>query len=179
MSVDIRAVAPREYQALGQLMVEVYSRLEGFPGPEEQPGYYDMLADIGQFNEQPGIRVLVALTQAGELAGGVVYFDDMAGYGSGGSATHEVNSAGIRLLGVADRFRGLGVGRALTEACLELAHASGRAQVILHTTAAMQVAWKLYTRLGFERSPDLDFSQQGLPVFGFRLQLEAAGKSAS
>jgi RimJ/RimL family protein N-acetyltransferase len=35
----------------------------------------------------------------------------------------------------------------------------------------MPVAWRLYEKLGFERSKDLDFSQDGLPVFGFRLWL--------
>jgi hypothetical protein len=47
----------------------------------------------------------------------------------------------------------------------------GHAQVILHTTQAMQIAWTLYERLGFERSKDLDFVQGDLPVFGFRLWL--------
>ena len=37
----------------------------------------------------------------------------------------------------------------------------------------MQVAWGLYIRLGFARSEDLDFLQQGFPVFGFRLKLKA------
>ena len=36
----------------------------------------------------------------------------------------------------------------------------------------MQVAWRLYQKMGFERSPDLDFTQEELPVFGFRLGLE-------
>ncbi len=44
-------------------------------------------------------------------------------------------------------------------------------KVVLHTTQAMQVAWGLYEKLGFERSVDLDFMQVGLPVFGFRLRL--------
>jgi hypothetical protein len=35
----------------------------------------------------------------------------------------------------------------------------------------MQVAWRLYEQLDFVRSEDLDFSQQGLPVYGFRLRL--------
>jgi hypothetical protein len=46
--------------------------------------------------------------------------------------------------------------------------------VILHTTAAMRVAWALYERLGFRRSEDLDFMQGELPVFGFRLRLAAS-----
>jgi len=95
----------------------------------------------------------------------------MAQYGSGGAATTVKDASGIRLLGVSPRFRGLGAGRALTQACIQQAREKGQAQVILHTTQAMQIAWQLYERLGFVRSEDLDFSQQELPVFGFRLQL--------
>jgi ribosomal protein S18 acetylase RimI-like enzyme len=63
------------------------------------------------------------------------------------------------------------VGKALTHACIERARERGHAQVILHTTLAMRVAWALYESLGFERSEDLDFRQGDLPVFGFRLRL--------
>ena len=168
---EIREVLPNEHQLLGQLMVGVYSGLDGFPAPKEQPGYYEMLANIGKFAIQRETKVLVAISTEGELTGGVVYFGDLALYGSGGTATTVKNASGIRLLGVHPRFRGKGAGRSLTEACIELARARGHAEVILHTTQVMKVAWRLYLRLGFERSPDLDFAQKKFPVFGFRLHL--------
>lgn len=56
-------------------------------------------------------------------------------------------------------------------ACIQRAREQGRSQVILHTTRAMTVAWGLYGKLGFVRSEDLDFQQDALPVFGFRLRL--------
>lgn len=171
VQLTIRDLRAEEYDALGQLMVEVYSHLEGFPTPEEQPRYYDLLTNIGRFTEKKGARVLVAFTPENELVGGIVYFGDMAEYGSGGTATAEKNASGIRLLGIDPRFRGLGAGKALAQACIQLAREKGHAQVILHTTQAMQVAWRMYERLGFERSEDLDFLQQGFPVFGFRLKL--------
>ena len=153
-------------------MVEVYASLDGFPTPDDQPRYYEMLANIGTFSEQPDTEVLVALSANGQILGGVVYFSDMARYGAGGSATAETNASGIRLLGVDPKSRGAGVGKALTNACIQLARDKGHAQVVLHTTQAMEVAWALYTKLGFERSPDLDFTQEALPVFGFRLRLD-------
>lgn len=39
------------------------------------------------------------------------------------------------------------------------------------TTEAMRTAWGMYERMGFRRSEDLDFPQEDLPVFGFRLSL--------
>jgi ribosomal protein S18 acetylase RimI-like enzyme len=171
MPLTIRDLRPNEFGALGRLLVEVYSSLEGFPTPEEQPHYYELLANIGRFTEKRDARVLVALSPEGELVGGVVYFGDMAEYGSGGIATTIQHASGIRLLGVNPRFRGMGAGRELTKACIKLAQEKGHAQVILHTTQAMRIAWGLYERLGFERSEDLDFLQGELPVYGFRLSL--------
>ena len=169
----IRDLHPFEFDALGRLMVDVYSKLEGFPTPAEQPQYYELLANIGRFTEKPDTRVLVAVSPEGDLMGGVVYFGDMAQYGSGGTATSITNSSGIRLLGVDPRFRNAGAGRALTNECIRLARERGHSQVVLHTTQAMRTAWGLYERLGFTRSQDLDFSQQGFPVYGFRLRLDA------
>jgi ribosomal protein S18 acetylase RimI-like enzyme len=100
-----------------------------------------------------------------------VYFADMSQYGAEGAATQERDASGIRLLGVAQASRGVGVGRALTLACIELARGRGHSQVVLHTTRAMATAWTMYERLGFARSEDLDFSQQALQVFGFRKRL--------
>ena len=170
----IRDVEPSEFGALGRLMVDVYSHLDGFPTPADQPQYYEMLANIGRFSERPHARVLVARSPDGDLVGGVVYFGDMAQYGSGGIATSIRDASGIRLLGVDPRFRGAGAGKALTEACIRLAREAGHAQVILHTTRAMGTAWTMYERMGFERAEDLDFEQQGFPVYGFRLSLHAA-----
>lgn len=171
MNITIRDIRAEEGAVLGQLLVEVYATLPGFPSPEQQPRYYEMLRNIYAFTERPATRVLVALDDREHIVGGVVYFGDMAQYGSGGTATRETRASGIRLLGVSPSVRGGGIGKALTEACLALARDSGNTQVILHTTEAMRIAWGLYERLGFVRSSDLDFMQEALPVFGFRLKL--------
>ncbi|HET6806515.1 MAG TPA: GNAT family N-acetyltransferase [Frateuria sp.] len=171
MDVRLREARPDEFEALGQLLVDVYARLEGFPKPEEQPRYYALLADIGQFARKPQAQLLVALDAQERLLGGVAYFGEMAHYGSGGMAGTLTDASGIRLLGVAPAARGLGVGRALTAACIQRARERGHARVVLHTTRAMQVAWGMYERLGFERAPELDFMQGELPVFGFSLFL--------
>ena len=170
--LDIREIRREEYAQLGQLMIDVYSRLDGFPDPVEQPAYYEMLANIGSISEQEDAEVLVAISPERGMLGGVVYFSDMAAYGSGGTATGQKNASGFRLLGVDAKARGAGVGSALSQACIQKARDYGHEQVILHTTQSMKVAWKLYLKLGFKRSKDLDFMQENLPVFGFRLNLD-------
>lgn len=170
-SFTIRPAVPAEFPAIGVLLSSVYAQLDGFPKPAEQPRYYDMLARVGDLTQKPGIELLVAVDAANELMGAVVYFDDMQHYGSGGSATREVNAAGFRLLGVKPEVRGGGVGKQLTLACIERAQQQGRGQVIIHTTKAMLTAWRMYEAIGFRRSPDLDFMQGDLEVVGFRLKL--------
>jgi GNAT superfamily N-acetyltransferase len=167
----VRNARPGEFEAVGTLMVNVYSQLDGFPSASEQPEYYRMLANIGKLTEQPETELLVAVSSEGTIGGAVVYFGDMKFYGSGGSATKEINAAGFRLLAVEPSARGLGIGMLLTNSCIDKAREQERAQVVIHTTMAMRTAWKMYEKLGFERSDDLDFMQEQLPVFGFRLVL--------
>lgn len=169
--VVIRDARPDELAAFGELLVAVYSGLEGFPSRSEQPHYYALLANVGSLAQKPGAGVLVAVSPDEGLIGGVVYFGKMAHYGSGGNATSVEDASGIRLLAVSPRHQKAGIGAMLTSACIERARQREHTQVILHTTRAMNVAWRLYEKLGFRRSEDLDFMQAEMPVYGFRLRL--------
>ena len=168
---EIRPARPEEFTRLGQLLVAVYAGLAGMPTLQQQPDYYAMLADVGRRASNPAITVLTATSSAGELLGSVDFIADMQHYASGGTAGSIVDAAGIRLLAVSPRYRGLGLGRALTQQCIERALERHRSRVILHTTKAMQTAWSMYERLGFRRLPEIDFVQGTLEVFGFQLTL--------
>lgn len=171
MSYEIRSAHPTEFKTIGQLMVQVYSQLDGFPKPLEQPQYYKMLENVGDLTLKPNVDLLVAVSSEGKIDGAVVYFGDMQYYGSGGTATKEINSAGFRLLAVNSNTRGLGLGKLLTLSCIDKARKMNLEQMIIHTTKAMMQAWKMYEGIGFKRSEDLDFVQGELPVYGFRLKL--------
>jgi len=167
----IRNAKPEEFLEIGNLMVQVYSQLDGFPKQTVQPNYYKMLANVGEFTNKPGTEILVAIDSKEKIAGALVYFNDMKNYGSGGTATMEKNAAGFRLLAVNPLTRGKGIGKLLTLECIRKAKGEGLSQVVIHTTMAMQTAWKMYEKIGFKRSEDLDFMQGELPVFGFRFLL--------
>jgi len=171
-NVIIRNAQADEYSEIGKLLVRVYSRLEGFPKETEQPAYYKMLASVGELTKKPGTEIMVAISEEGQITGAVVYFGDMQYYGSGGIATQEKNGAGFRLLAVDTDFRGQGIGKHLTIECINKTKGKKIPQLIIHTTKAMQTAWKMYEKLGFERSVELDFMQGELPVYGFRLKLQ-------
>ena len=130
-----------------------------------------MLANVGALTNKPETALIVAAAPDNTIAGAVVFFGDMQYYGSGGTATGEKNAAGFRLLAVDSQHRGQGIGKLLSNACIEKAKSKNLDQLIIHTTLAMTTAWRMYESLGFERSEDLDFMQGELGVFGFRLKL--------
>lgn len=167
----VRPALPEEFAHIGNLMVGAYSQLAGFPSQAEQPRYYHMLANVGEMTKLPGVELLASVSAEGIIDGAVVYVGDMKHYGSGGMATAEKDAAGFRLLAVDPGARGNGAGKRLTLACINKAKASHRRQLIIHTTRPMQTAWSMYERLGFQRAPELDFKQDTLEVFGFRLLL--------
>lgn len=168
---QIRNAQPNEFEEIGKLMIQTYAQLDGFPKPHEQPKYYNMLANIGEFIQKPNTELLIAHAHDNKIVGTVVYFSDMKHYGSGGTATQEINTSAFRLLAVDNTQRGKGIGKHLALACIQKAVDNKSKQMIIHTTTAMQAAWTLYESLGFIRSNDLDFLQEGLPIYGFRLKL--------
>lgn len=167
----IRNAKPSEFEQIGKIMVQVYSQLDGFPKESDQPEYYKMLANIGELTKNPGTDLLIAVSSEGKIAGGVVYFSDMRYYGSGGTAPSKKDASGFRLLAVSPLFRGHGIGKLLSIACINKAKSLQHFKVIIHSTKAMQIAWKMYEKLGFKRSKELDFKQEDLPVYGFELIL--------
>lgn len=167
----IREARTNEFAEVGQLMVDVYSQLDGFPKKEEQPNYYNTLASVGDFTLKPQVKLLVAISENNSIDGAVVYFGDMQYYGSGGTATIEKDAAGFRLLAVCHKARGNGIGKLLTNYCIDLAKRENQSQLIIHSTQAMQIAWSMYEKLGFKRYKSIDFMQANLQVYGFRLLL--------
>lgn len=168
---EIVVAAPDEYTEVGELMAKVYAALKGFPSRAEQPNYYALFDDLGALVDNDSSDLLIARSLDGELLGSVIYFGDMKHYGSGGIATSIKRASGLRLLAVLSTVRGYGIGRALTNRCIESARRKQHEQVVLHTTQNMEAAWQMYERMGFKRYEEIDFLQGELPVFGFSLAL--------
>jgi ribosomal protein S18 acetylase RimI-like enzyme len=77
----------------------------------------------------------------------------------------------VRLLAVAPEARGQGIGTALMKECIRRARQGGAACLNLHTTDMMQVAIRMYERMGFVRAPELDFHPDpNVTVKAYRLE---------
>ena len=84
----------------------------------------------------------------------------------------------VRLLAVAPEARGQGIGTALMKECIRRARRLGVACLNLHTTDMMQVAMRMYERMGFVRAPELDFHPDpNITVKAYRLELVRVGKA--
>jgi GNAT superfamily N-acetyltransferase len=79
----------------------------------------------------------------------------------------------VRLLAVAPEARGQGIGTALMQDCILRARSFGAICLNLHTTDMMQVAKRMYERMGFVRVPELDFHPDpSVTVKAYRLDLD-------
>ena len=162
---QIRPIGPEEHAPLGRLTVAAYHSL-----PTEMPHqqvYDERLRDVA--TRATTSCVLVAVSLDGELLGGVTYVSGPDDPYSEGLVEGE---AGMRMLAVDPGRHGRGVGRALTQACLERARSDGRRRMVLHTGDWMAAAKHLYESLGFEREPTIDFSPApGIDLLGYAIEL--------
>ena len=160
MWVTVRQIDPAEHAAVAELTVSVYIG-EGFT----LPGYEPELRDVAGRAAQS--TVLVALLR-GQLVGSLA----VATQGGPLAELAVPGEAVIRMLAVAPEARGAGVGETLMRAALELARSEGCAMVRLSSQDNMTAAHRLYARLGFLRTPALDwFPVPGLLLWAFALPL--------
>ena len=157
-TVLIRPVRPEEHYALGEVTVAAYHSLPDVM--DHQDAYDRRLRDVARRAETS--CMLVAVGPEGELLGGVTY---VCGPDDPYSEELTEGEAGMRMLAVDPARQRHGVGRALTQACLDRARAAGRRCLVLHTGAWMPGAIALYEKMGFVRRPEIDFT----PVPGIDL----------
>jgi ribosomal protein S18 acetylase RimI-like enzyme len=147
----IRPIRPDEYEPLGELTVAAYHSLPDVIG--HQDAYDRQLRDVAW--RAATSCVLVAVGPEGELLGGVTY---VRGPDDPYSEELTEGEAGMRMLAVDPIRHGQGIGRALTQACLDRAREAGRERLVLHTGGWMPAAIRLYEKLGFVRKPQIDFA---------------------
>jgi GNAT superfamily N-acetyltransferase len=164
--VKVRAAEPADYATLGALTVAAY---RGVPGYVGEPTYEDELRNVRARISAVDTEVFVAVADDGVVLGGVTYAASPA---SPQAEFRDPEAAGFRMLAVDPAAQGSGAGAALVAAVVERARADGRRRIIIHSTQWMTTAHNLYTRRGFARRPDLDWTPvPGIDLWGFVLEL--------
>ena len=164
--LTVRVVLPDEYRDLAALTIAAYRDLLG-PGLGAR--YQAELADVA--GRAGLVDVLVAVDADGEVVGGIAYVP-----GPGPMAWFDgPDEAGLRMLAVAPPAQGRGVGAALVAAGIDRARAVGKHRLLLHTTATMTTAQRLYERSGFRRDLGRDeVIEGGTHLLAYTLVLEPA-----
>lgn len=142
----IRLIRDDEIGAVSELTVAAYTSAYEING--------NYLKELGQVAERVRTQqVWVALDAAtGELLGTV----STPLPGERLSDFAQPDEMDFRLLAAAPAARGRGVGRALVEHCAELARQRGASRLVLHTGDDMDLAVRLYERMGFERLTEIE-----------------------
>lgn len=163
-TLRVRLADPPEYDAVGALTVAGYVA-DGHLVPGDP--YAAVLRDAAQ--RARDAELLVAVDADDDAIVGTVTFC------VAGTPYAEVSHPGeaeFRTLATAPGARGRGVGTALVVACLDRARALGASRVVISSGDWMLTAHRLYSRLGFVRLPDRDWSPiPGVDLLAFSREL--------
>jgi ribosomal protein S18 acetylase RimI-like enzyme len=153
----VRIAEEDSFEAARRVLRAAYSEYESAFPAENWTVY---LQDILDLEGRGDASELLIAERDGELVGCVSYFPpgSKASYPSDAFSERWPDDwSAIRLLAVDPEARGGGVGRRLTDACIDRARAQGAPVLGLHTTAPMAIARAMYERMGFVRAPRFDF----------------------
>jgi ribosomal protein S18 acetylase RimI-like enzyme len=161
----IRPARDEDLPTIGELTYQAYYH-DGYVASRDQGGYGLTLSDARPRYEQA--EVLVAVDDTDTILGTVT----IAQPGSNFSEIATSGEVEFRMLAVSPAARGRGTGEALTRHVIEQATERGLTAVVLSSSPTMHTAHRLYERLGFYRTPDLDwFPGPGIPLITYRLDL--------
>jgi len=165
VTVTVRPAHSSELASLGELTVEAYLA-DGFVGNGD--GYVDHLRDAASRAREAELYVAELADRPGVPAGTVTFCPE-------GSPWCELARPGegeFRMLAVARDARRRGVGESLVSTCIERSRELGYRALVLSSLPAQQTAHRVYARLGFRRTPELDWSPvEGVDLLAFRLDL--------
>ena len=169
----VRPAGPSDLPAARRVLLAAYQEYAATLPPAVFGRY---LTDILDVESRAGSGEVLVAEHGGRVVGTVTYYAEAGDQGFGWPA----GWAGLRALGVEPRARGLGIGLALLEACLERALAAGAPVICLHTAEFMTAAVAIYEAAGFRRDPANDFDAAGrlalggvrpVPILAYRLDL--------
>jgi ribosomal protein S18 acetylase RimI-like enzyme len=149
--IVIRDARPEELESVARLLKKSYEQYASSMPARSWKMYLEDIMDVrGRLDSSQ----LIVATVGDKLAGAVTLYLDKAipeetGWPAGWSS--------VRLLGVDPQYRGHGIGRALMEECMKRSREHGFHTIGLHTTLMMDVARRMYERMGFVRVPEHDY----------------------
>jgi ribosomal protein S18 acetylase RimI-like enzyme len=140
MTWSLRNFEPSDAEAVNHLALLAFEEYRA-----EYSDWEAFSRNIGSMASLSDSGELIVAVDEGRIVGAVVY---VGPYGPK-REFFEPEWPVLRMLVVAPECRGMGIGRALTEACIARARRDGARVIALHTSPIMKVALPLYLRMGF------------------------------
>jgi ribosomal protein S18 acetylase RimI-like enzyme len=149
MMLAVRVARPDEFAEIGRLTVAAY---EASGQLDEGVGYERTLVDVA--TRAAAGTVLVAVDEpAGRLLGAVLFVLPGSRY----AELARQGEAEFRMLAVDPAAQGRGIGRLLVAECLRRAAEANCVAVVICYRDFVESAYRLYSGMGFERLPELDW----------------------
>jgi ribosomal protein S18 acetylase RimI-like enzyme len=173
VTVTVRPVHTSELAAVGELTVQAYA-VDGFVSHGER--YAGTLRDVATRAREAEVYVGLLPERPDAIAGTVTFCPQ----GSPWSELAQPGEGEFRMLAVAPQARRRGVAEALVGVCLERAEELGYGAVVLSSLPEQRAAHRIYERLGFRRTPDLDWSpHEEVGLLAYRLELPRFARTAA
>jgi GNAT superfamily N-acetyltransferase len=152
--MEIRRITDGDdHDHAGRLVQAAYSALADM---HEEPEYLEYLGDVAARRHEADVIVAVV----DERIVGCLTF--VPGPGTDHHEFDDPDSASFRYFGVDPAVQGVGVGRAMVQWCIDEARRLGRPRLRIHTLPVMVAAQRLYTQMGFVRTPEFDENWDGV-----------------
>ena len=160
----LRRGTAEDYRAIGDVTVAAYEQFL----TDAEDFYIEHLRDAASRDRDA--ELWVAADDTGEVLGSVT----LCPVGSPWREIGTDNEAEFRMLAVAPKAQGSGVGTALMGLVVRRAREDGARAIVLSSLAEMSAAHRIYHRQGFERVPERDWSPvPSVHLIAFRKELEA------
>ena len=169
-TLEIRNATEKELKQVAKVIKDAYEEYAVNFSPEGWRGYSENIQDVASRFDKA--EILIAL-QGKTIVGSLTL------YPNGKDNDWPSNWAGLRLLGVAPKYRGMGVARALMNEAIARSRKRDSTTIGLHTTEMMAVAQQMYIRMGFTRAPRYDFHPRpGMTVMAYKLPLRKTSSTS-
>jgi ribosomal protein S18 acetylase RimI-like enzyme len=154
---SIRAALPADAESINRLCIAAFEEFRNEIGDTKWPLLRETLSRTSELLHEG--ELIVAEDPSG-LLGVVLYVPP-----------RETKEAVLRTLAVGPENRGRGVGRRLTQECIDRARKDGAHAISLTTGQIMNIARPMYERMGFIKQSELG-KRFGVPHASYVLRLK-------
>ncbi|MGL6340389.1 MAG: GNAT family N-acetyltransferase [Waterburya sp.] len=163
MNILLRDATPLDFDPIAQISVEAYQEYSTVLDAES---WQTMKNNLSNVENTAKIANFIVAEIVDEIVGAIAYYPP----GRSNSKFFDSQWASLRLLAVAPKHRGKGIGKLLTKEGIVRAKEDQAEAVGLYTSEAMTVARKMYVDLGFNQVQELP-SMLGLRYWLYVLPL--------